>query len=160
MSKPSSTDPVFGPASPPTSHIKGRFSLVGQVFSFPFGLLHLSPKGILRSGLVLFATIPREHDWSSAYYHKISMPLRARVECINSRSYNGSVFKWRGKPYGSANPRSATTEMKRERRLQVAREWILEHTGKEFVCGYHPWIGSIGSALWTRRQTLLGRLAL
>jgi hypothetical protein len=31
--------------------------------------LHLSPKEVLISGLVHFATIPRSHDWSSGCYH-------------------------------------------------------------------------------------------
>jgi hypothetical protein len=36
--------PSFGLASTPNSHIKARFSLIGRFFSFPFGLLNLSPK--------------------------------------------------------------------------------------------------------------------
>ena len=62
------TTPSFGLASGPKSHIKAQFSLIGRVFSFSFGLLHLSPKEVLISGLVLFATIPRVKDWSSGCY--------------------------------------------------------------------------------------------
>ena len=60
MSEPTPTSPAFGLASRRHSHIEAPFSLFAA-----FGLLHLSPKGILLSALVHFATIPRSRDWSS-----------------------------------------------------------------------------------------------
>jgi len=47
---------------------QARFSLSAAFFSFSFGLLHLSPKAVLSTNLVLFATIPRSLDWSSERY--------------------------------------------------------------------------------------------
>jgi hypothetical protein len=65
MSEPTPTSPAFGLASGPKSHIEALFSLFAAFFSVAFGLLHLSPKGVLISALVLFATIPCSLDWSS-----------------------------------------------------------------------------------------------
>jgi len=93
MSQRSPTGPAFGLASRPKTHIEALFSLFAALFSVAFGLLHLSPKEILISGLVHFATIPRSKDWSSECYCTAINAVASAWTVIRSRRNRGDVFR-------------------------------------------------------------------